>query len=95
MKQKIAQRSVQAVIVLIGVVLLTFVMLRIVPGNPIETMMWGACGCRYRGTHDRGDGAGPAAAPAIFPVSLLRGPRGFRDQLFPWEARYAFDTERF
>ncbi len=39
MKQKIAQRSVQAVIVLIGVVLLTFVMLRIVPGNPIETMM--------------------------------------------------------
>lgn len=33
------QRLVQAVIVLVGVVLLTFVMLRIVPGNPIETMM--------------------------------------------------------
>lgn len=39
MKQKIVQRSLQALIVLIGVVLLTFVMLRIVPGNPIETMM--------------------------------------------------------
>ena len=33
------QRLIQAVIVLAGVVLLTFVMLRIVPGNPIETMM--------------------------------------------------------
>ena len=33
------KRILQAVIVLAGVVLLTFVMLRIVPGNPIETMM--------------------------------------------------------
>ena len=39
MKRSILQRLVQAVIVLTGVVLLTFVMLRIVPGNPIETMM--------------------------------------------------------
>ena len=39
MKHNIAQRAVQAIVVLIGVVLLTFVMLRIVPGNPIETMM--------------------------------------------------------
>ena len=39
MKRSILQRLVQAVIVLVGVVLLTFVMLRIVPGNPIETMM--------------------------------------------------------
>ena len=35
----LAQRLLQAVIVLTGVVLLTFVMLRIVPGNPVETMM--------------------------------------------------------
>ena len=33
------QRLTQALIVLIGVVLLTFVLLRIVPGNPIEAMM--------------------------------------------------------
>ena len=39
MRRSIAQRFVQALIVLIGVVLLTFIMLRIVPGNPIETMM--------------------------------------------------------
>ena len=39
MKRSLLQRLVQAVIVLVGVVLLTFVMLRIVPGNPIETMM--------------------------------------------------------
>lgn len=39
MKRSILQRLVQAVIVLVGVVLLTFVMLRVVPGNPIETMM--------------------------------------------------------
>ena len=39
MKRSILQRLVQAVIVLTGVVLLTFVMLRIVPGTPIETMM--------------------------------------------------------
>ena len=39
MKHSLLQRLVQAVIVLVGVVLLTFVMLRIVPGNPIETMM--------------------------------------------------------
>ena len=39
MKRSLAQRLVQAVIVLTGVVLLTFVMLRIIPGNPIETMM--------------------------------------------------------
>ena len=39
MRRSILQRLVQALIVLIGVVLITFVMLRIVPGNPIETMM--------------------------------------------------------
>ncbi len=39
MKRSLAQRLIQAVIVLTGVVLLTFVMLRIIPGNPIETMM--------------------------------------------------------
>ena len=39
MKRALAQRLVQAVVVLVGVVLLTFVMLRIIPGNPIETMM--------------------------------------------------------
>ncbi len=39
MKKSLIHRLVQAVIVLIGVVLLIFVMLRIVPGNPIETMM--------------------------------------------------------
>lgn len=39
MKRTFAQRLVQAIIVLTGVVLLTFVMLRIVPGNPVETMM--------------------------------------------------------
>lgn len=39
MKRALVQRLVQAVVVLTGVVLLTFVMLRIIPGNPIETMM--------------------------------------------------------
>lgn len=39
MKHTLVQRLIQAVIVLIGVVLITFVMLRIIPGNPIETMM--------------------------------------------------------
>ncbi len=39
MIRNLARRLVQALIVLIGVVLLIFVMLRIVPGNPIETMM--------------------------------------------------------
>ena len=39
MRRSIAQRFAQALIVLTGVVLITFVMLRIVPGNPIETMM--------------------------------------------------------
>ncbi|MBQ6347879.1 MAG: ABC transporter permease [Clostridia bacterium] len=39
MKRSLAQRLVQAIIVLTGVVLLTFVLLRIIPGNPIETMM--------------------------------------------------------
>ncbi len=39
MKARLLRRTVQALIVLIGVVLLIFVMLRIVAGNPIETMM--------------------------------------------------------
>ena len=39
MRRSLAQRLVQTIIVLTGVVLLTFVMLRIIPGNPIETMM--------------------------------------------------------
>ncbi len=39
MIRNLARRLVQALIVLIGVVLLIFVMLRIVPGNPIEAMM--------------------------------------------------------
>ena len=39
MKRSLAHRLIQALVVLTGVVLITFVMLRIVPGNPIETMM--------------------------------------------------------
>ena len=39
MKRTLVNRLGQALIVLTGVVLLTFVLLRIVPGNPIETMM--------------------------------------------------------
>ena len=39
MKRSLAHRLIQALVVLAGVVLITFVMLRIVPGNPIETMM--------------------------------------------------------
>ncbi len=39
MKKNLARRLVQALIVLAGVILLIFVMLRIVPGNPVETMM--------------------------------------------------------
>lgn len=39
MKRSLSQRLIQALIVLMGVVLLIFVMLRIIPGNPIETMM--------------------------------------------------------
>jgi len=38
-KRNLARRLVQALIVLTGVTLLIFVMLRIVPGNPVETMM--------------------------------------------------------
>ncbi len=37
--KNLAHRLGQALIVLVGVTLLIFVMLRIVPGNPIETMM--------------------------------------------------------
>ncbi len=39
MTRNLLHRLVQALIVLTGVTLLIFVMLRIVPGNPIETMM--------------------------------------------------------
>ena len=39
MKSKLLHRLVQTMIVLAGVVLLIFVMLRVIPGNPIETMM--------------------------------------------------------
>ena len=39
MRRSIVKRLIQALVVLIGVVLLTFVLLRVVPGNPIETMM--------------------------------------------------------
>ena len=39
MKQNIIKRLLQAVFVLLGVALLIFIMLRIVPGNPIATMM--------------------------------------------------------
>ena len=39
MKRNLARRLLQALIVLVGVTLLIFVMLRIVPGNPVETMM--------------------------------------------------------
>ena len=39
MRRNLARRLVQALIVLTGVTLLIFVMLRIVPGNPVETMM--------------------------------------------------------
>ena len=39
MRKTLLQRLGQAIIVLVGVVLLIFVMLRVVPGNPVETMM--------------------------------------------------------
>jgi peptide/nickel transport system permease protein len=39
MRRSLFRRLIQALIVLTGVVLLTFVLLRIVPGNPIEAMM--------------------------------------------------------
>ena len=39
MKQNILHRLWESVVVLIGVALLIFIMLRVVPGNPIETMM--------------------------------------------------------
>jgi len=39
MKNSLLHRLAQAAIVLTGVVMMIFVMLRIVPGNPIETMM--------------------------------------------------------
>ena len=39
MYRNLIRRLVQALIVLVGVTLLIFVMLRIVPGNPVETMM--------------------------------------------------------
>ena len=39
MKQSIPRRLFESLIVLIGVALLIFLMLRVVPGNPIETMM--------------------------------------------------------
>lgn len=39
MKQNILHRLWESVLVLLGVALLIFLMLRVVPGNPIETMM--------------------------------------------------------
>ena len=39
MRKTLLHRLIQSLVVLTGVVLLTFVMLRIVPGNPVETMM--------------------------------------------------------
>lgn len=39
MRKTLLHRLIQSAVVLTGVVLLTFVMLRIVPGNPVETMM--------------------------------------------------------
>ena len=39
MKQSIPRRLFESLIVLIGVALLIFLMLRVVPGNPIEMMM--------------------------------------------------------
>ena len=39
MRRHLIHRAVQALTVLLGVTLLTFVLLRIVPGNPVETMM--------------------------------------------------------
>ena len=39
MRKNLTHRLIQAVIVMTGVVLMIFVMLRIVPGNPVETMM--------------------------------------------------------
>ena len=39
MRQNILHRLWESAVVLIGVALLIFIMLRVVPGNPIETMM--------------------------------------------------------
>ena len=39
MRQNILRRLWESAVVLIGVALLIFIMLQIVPGNPIETMM--------------------------------------------------------
>ena len=39
MKQSLLRRFIQAVIVLLGVALMIFIMLRVVPGNPVATMM--------------------------------------------------------
>lgn len=39
MRQNILRRLLESIIVLVGVALLIFIMLRVVPGNPIETMM--------------------------------------------------------
>ena len=47
MKHSLLQRLLQAAVVLIGVVLLIFVMLRVVPGNPIETVY--GVGYRWKG----------------------------------------------
>lgn len=39
MKQNILRRLLESIAVLFGVALLVFIMLRVIPGNPIETMM--------------------------------------------------------
>ena len=39
MKQSFLRRLLESVVILIGVALLIFIMLRVIPGNPIETMM--------------------------------------------------------
>ena len=39
MKQSFLRRLLGSVVILIGVALLIFIMLRVIPGNPIETMM--------------------------------------------------------
>ena len=39
MKQSFLRRLLESVVILIGVALLIFIMLRVIPGNPVETMM--------------------------------------------------------
>ena len=54
-------RLLQTLVVLVGVSLVTFVMVNVVPGDPVALMMEKTGRSRYNGPGQEGDGARQAA----------------------------------